>query len=733
MTSTDPAQTAFNKAIREFKTGLKDQALYTDILATTSIDQVYDLTDQLQKVQGRGDHLRNLARIGVYLERMRAYTGVIDTFVQVKPDILALIWGPIRLLIQWTSNLTKSLDALIGMIEEMGILLPEFDLAAKLFGNKQHVNQVLALLFQDMLDFYLVSLKFFRMERLGSFFEALWPRKKEEIDAVIERMKEHTEYLRNEVRLQDIEEAYEARQSDIESFVKLEESSRRQEYNGLETAIKPVFYNKKLNFLLSQVCVGTGDWFINHEVMAKWLRITNDSQKVIWLCGIPGAGKTYLSACAIEASKAAGITLFVFLSHEQHDASALSVMHSLIFQISRNDQRLQDIMCHSSRDSIEYDLSATVKLFINLARGAGHVRIVIDGLDEIGELERANLLRRMLMVSTECPETRIMIASRPEGDIKALLEKKSKSIRVDTNNTDSIYAFAMTRCEEWLKDRCFSEKDSKEIKSHIGILARQAKGMFLYAHLVLRGIDLLHTVSEIKQDLVVPPTDLNAAYERIFSRINKKLPNQAARMKARKALGWIGCSPVPLTIRELEQALVVNIGDMDQDLRGISSLDLDRLCGPVVEEIDGELHLCTLRLAKCCITYLCQSHHDDLDDDLFERNVIDGVYRLHHFASSNWSHLVMLYLKERAEEPTADDETDLIQLLNLIRLLTQRGNVDFLPSEARGNDPVLKTLLTEESKDEYELVCNEVTFHKEASSRLLELGQGALDPLLNMF
>ncbi|KAF7556261.1 hypothetical protein G7Z17_g1538 [Cylindrodendrum hubeiense] len=286
-----PAQTAFNKAIREFKAGLKDQALYSQILATTSIDQVYDLTDQLQKVQGKGNHLRNLARIQRYLERMRGYTGAIDTFVQAKPDILALIWGPIKLLIQWTSTLAKSLDALLTTIELIGNLLPEFDHAAKLFGNKRHINEVLALLFQDVLDFYLVSLKFFKMERWKSFYEALWPKKKEEIERVIGRMTEHTYHLRNEVRMEAIEEAYDARQLEIENFARSEAADRRQEYAATETAISPTSYGKKLSFLYSRMCEGTGDWLIKEPDLSQWLQVTKGSSKVIWLCGIPGAGK----------------------------------------------------------------------------------------------------------------------------------------------------------------------------------------------------------------------------------------------------------------------------------------------------------------------------------------------------------------------------------------------------------------------------------------------------------
>ncbi|KAM0551841.1 hypothetical protein ACHAPJ_008177 [Fusarium lateritium] len=607
MSTSDPAQAAFNKAIHDFKLGLKDPTLYSEILATTSIDQVYDLTDKLQKDQGRGGHLQNLARIQPFLERINAYAAVIDTFVSAKPDILALIWGPIKLLIQWTSTLTKSLNALVGTVQEIGILLPEFDHAAKLFGNKRNVDQVLALLFQDVLDFYLVSLKFFRMERWKSFFEALWPKKKEEIERVIGRMKEHTFYLRNEVRLQDIEEAYKARQSDIESFAKLEESNRRQEYAALETAIAPMFYEKKLAFFLNRLCDGTGNWLISNEDVSKWLQLAQDSPKLIWLCGIPGAGKTYLSACTIKESRAYGATIFAFASYEQHDTSALSVMHSLIFQIARKDPMLQDMVRQADRDSLEIDMSATVNLFINLVNGTGPVRIIIDGLDEVDETERIILLRQMLKISRECDQARILIASRPEGDIKTILEKTSKSIRVDTQNTSGIHAFVMSRYKEWLQTRSFNQGDSNEIERLIAAVADQAKGMFLYAHLVLRGLDFLHSVSEIRRDLKLLPTDLNAAYYspvlvtpvldlhrvrygRIFTRINQAL-DPAAREKARKALGWIGCSPVPLTTRELEQALLINIGDINQDLSGISTVPLDRLCGPVIEEIDGELHL----------------------------------------------------------------------------------------------------------------------------------------------
>jgi len=99
--------------------------------------------------------------------------------------------------------------------------------------------------------------------------------------------------LRNEVRLEHIQEAYNARARDMENFEKLERSTRRTEYGMLETRVAPVFYDTKLNYLRGRLCGGTGSWFLNDSHVQKWLNVTEDSPKVIWLRGIPGAGKEY--------------------------------------------------------------------------------------------------------------------------------------------------------------------------------------------------------------------------------------------------------------------------------------------------------------------------------------------------------------------------------------------------------------------------------------------------------
>jgi hypothetical protein len=161
----DPVQQVFESAIQDFKSNLKNDALFSTILNTTTIDDVYDATDKLQQEQVKKGHLRHLSKIQPYLEGLKAYASVIEVFLQLKPDILALIWGPIKLIIEWASVLKQSFDAIIDTTAEIGLLLPEFHTVAKLFEHNKQIKEIMALFFKDILDFYLIALKFFSLSR----------------------------------------------------------------------------------------------------------------------------------------------------------------------------------------------------------------------------------------------------------------------------------------------------------------------------------------------------------------------------------------------------------------------------------------------------------------------------------------------------------------------------------------------------------------------------------------
>ena len=167
MASTaNPLQQVFDTAKREFKASLPSgNTSFRSLFSVATIDELYDVVERYQQEQHRTSKLRHLKRIQPLLERLKEYAGVIEVFVQVKPDILALLWGPIKLLLQWTSGWSEGFDAVAKMLERIGDLLPCFSSAVVHFLDVDRIKDVLGLFYRDILDFYLAMVQFFSLPR----------------------------------------------------------------------------------------------------------------------------------------------------------------------------------------------------------------------------------------------------------------------------------------------------------------------------------------------------------------------------------------------------------------------------------------------------------------------------------------------------------------------------------------------------------------------------------------
>lgn len=82
---------AFQAARTDFTRNIKNLDKF-DLAQYTSAQQVYNAADAIQQKQGKTLKLRALARIKPYLDCLSQYQAVIEVFVQVQPEILALIW-----------------------------------------------------------------------------------------------------------------------------------------------------------------------------------------------------------------------------------------------------------------------------------------------------------------------------------------------------------------------------------------------------------------------------------------------------------------------------------------------------------------------------------------------------------------------------------------------------------------------------------------------------------------
>ena len=153
------------------------------------------------------------------------------------------------------------------------------------------------------------------------------------------------------------------------------------------------------------------------------------------------AGKTFLSGTVVDHTMTIGPTAFVFLDHDHNissSTSALTVVHSLIFQLAIQNDNLQDIVRQSAGSQLKNTLNVAVNIIKDVLYCAGRVFLIIDGMDEIDEIERSRFLGSLLELSRDCHETRILVSSRQDVVISRLLQGSAMSIHVNQRETGSV-------------------------------------------------------------------------------------------------------------------------------------------------------------------------------------------------------------------------------------------------------------------------------------------------------
>jgi hypothetical protein len=152
--------TEFDHALENFTRNLS-QKEKADFRFTT-ISDVYKEIDRIQKDQESKGLLQNLRRLQPLIDGLQRYSSVIEQFVNVKPNILAFIWGPIKLFLQISSTHVKCFNIILNALRRIGENLPRFESFENIFKGDPRIKRVLLWIYSDILEFYAEVLNFLR-------------------------------------------------------------------------------------------------------------------------------------------------------------------------------------------------------------------------------------------------------------------------------------------------------------------------------------------------------------------------------------------------------------------------------------------------------------------------------------------------------------------------------------------------------------------------------------------
>jgi hypothetical protein len=122
-------------------------------------------------------------------------------------------------------------------------------------------------------------------------FDRLWPKHYAHISEVARHIGRLTRLMRTEIRLEHIQQEYEFRKDALECFKAQKREARLREFHHIRTSLNPCTYNDILDYHRGRRCQETGGWLFINETFTKWLKSSQEENRILWLTGIPGAGK----------------------------------------------------------------------------------------------------------------------------------------------------------------------------------------------------------------------------------------------------------------------------------------------------------------------------------------------------------------------------------------------------------------------------------------------------------
>ncbi|KAK3687178.1 hypothetical protein B0T22DRAFT_438844 [Podospora appendiculata] len=233
-----------------------------------------------------------------------------------------------------------------------------------------------------------------------------------------------------------------------------------------------------------------------------------------------------------------------------------------------------------------------------------------------------------------------------------------KIIELDHNNrhANDLGVYCKMRAAE-IRSRF--DLDVSEEEDIIKRVTDTAKGMFMYARVVLDNLESQPSQADVEDELSSDkfPKDLNQAYERVAIRVlgNKDKPKLPTQQSAAIILGWVFSAARPLRWREIQARFCINVDSESCNFRRRRVDSCKALCGSLVEVEDCEMfgtiaaeqvvHLvhetARIYLTSRPFTEPTQTNHPDV--------ALSGYYGFQDYAVKHWAHR----LEQIASEPHA--------------------------------------------------------------------------------
>lgn len=407
---------------------------------------------------------------------------------------------------------------------------------------------------------------------------------------------------------------------------------------------------------------GSCEWITRKEYFRDWLDNSATDTQLLWLTGIPAAGKSVLSAYVIEylQGQDKSCQYYFFRMGESAMHTSGSFLKSLALQLAEGHESVRNSLVTLYQDGIRLG-TAEARMIWQKAFVATIFRIqfpqplywVIDALDEAES--SSPIIQMFGSIQSASSHLRIFVTSRHTDPLASAFRRLQTSIPVVVRsiNIEDTLPDIRSYVANAVDDLLGNEETKQKV---IAKVLERSAGCFLWVRLAIEEVrDMGHTQAGIEAALEDVPAEMDKVYQRAFDTISRLHPQNQTLAKA--IIRWAICSVRPLTLEELDCALLPSFGQMLDIERTITrtcahllAVDHKRRVLPVhktvrdflLKSTHSEFGIVMLRdhevLARACLDFL----NDDSTHPGFQPSQILDLRHWHKnsfmsYATSAWS------------------------------------------------------------------------------------------------
>ena len=587
-------------------------------------------------------------------------------------------------------NYASVMEKILQAFSDIADVLPRLDRLKATFPEDTNFNQVIGLIYSDIIEFHRRAYKLFRRKAWHFWFAFDWGLFERRFKLILQKLDIHCDLLDKEAaaaHFSEMKKFREKRQLEEDAFERQRQNQMAKDvFIWLSAAEEQ--QEEQLHRISDNRQPGTCDWILKDPQVRPWIE-DDGGDAVLWVTGIPGAGKSYLCSLLVQnlQSQQHLSTLYFFCDHQSSSETTCAVMlRTLAIQLLQQNLDMTSLVHQAYLQKGSTRSSPAMKnLLIKIIHTSKAARVVVDGIDENEHTTQQEILKSLIDIQKSADHhCKLLVCSRDEPQIqKSLAARLHLKLGEKTVEGLSLYI------EDRIKDlqASFPGMDAALVSRAEQRLHSKANGMFLWVRLVTDMLIFQTSELEFENAIDKLPEGLDKAYKLILSRIESLRPVQL-RQRAFSILYWVCAARRPVLLHEVADGIVLHSAQTALNRRTRSnnpSRDIIELCAPLLERLkNGVLDLvhfsakeyfiheqsgpfidlavahfniglsCMINLTSC-LDLVPRTSGRYSEGDL-ESRVVQGYYGLQSYGQEFWAEHVLAYLGKMGNRDLVSQE-----------------------------------------------------------------------------